>query len=56
MSTLRLSQRALRTDDQPISYFMKQAVENPSLISLAAGLVDEASLPAEETLAIYRRL
>src|SRR5207248_439168 len=39
---------AHQTADQPISYFMQQAVENPHLISLAAGLVDEESLPAEE--------
>jgi 2-aminoadipate transaminase len=31
---------------QPISYFMRQAVENPELITLAAGLVDPPSLPA----------
>lgn len=43
-----LSQRALQTGEQPISYFMKQAVENPGLISLAAGLVDAGSLPADE--------
>jgi 2-aminoadipate transaminase len=43
-----LSQRADQTEDQPISYFMQQAVENPGLISLAAGLVDPESLPANE--------
>ena len=42
------SKRALRTADQPISYFMQQAVENPNLISLAAGLVDPVTLPAAE--------
>src|SRR5438105_484658 len=42
-----LSARATQTPDQPISYFMQQAVENPNLISLAAGLVDPGSLPAE---------
>lgn len=47
-SSLHLSQRALQTEEQPISYFMQQAVENPNLISLAAGLVDAASLPAAE--------
>jgi 2-aminoadipate transaminase len=41
------SERALRSSDQPISYFMRQAVENPGLISLAAGLVDPVSLPAD---------
>src|SRR5437763_2489228 len=45
---LKLSQRAHQTGDQPISYFMQQAVENPRLISLAAGLVDPVSLPADE--------
>jgi 2-aminoadipate transaminase len=43
-----LSARALQTTDQPISYFMQQAIENPQLISLAAGLVDPVSLPAAE--------
>src|SRR5438093_5941476 len=43
-----LSRRAQQTADQPISYFMQQAVENPHLISLAAGLVDPVSLPAAE--------
>jgi 2-aminoadipate transaminase len=45
---VHLSARAYRTADQPISYFMQQAVENPGLISLAAGLVDQPSLPAGE--------
>jgi 2-aminoadipate transaminase len=49
--TVRLSERARQTADQPISYFMKAAVENPGLISFAAGLVDQASLPATETKA-----
>lgn len=44
----RLSQRAELTEDQPISYFVQQAIENPELISLAAGLVDPESLPADD--------
>src|SRR5947207_3297483 len=47
-SPIRFSHKALQTADQPISYFMQQAVENPHLISLAAGLVDPVSLPAAE--------
>ncbi len=43
-----LSSRSGKTATQPISYFMQQAVENPGLITLAAGLVDPASLPAGE--------
>ncbi len=50
-AALRLSATADRTPDQPISYFMQQALENPGLISLAAGLVDEASLPTAEVAA-----
>jgi 2-aminoadipate transaminase len=49
--TVRLSTRAAQTHDQPISYFMQQAVENANLISLAAGLVDPDSLPADEVRA-----
>jgi 2-aminoadipate transaminase len=51
-----LSARARRTADQPISYFMQQAVENPNLISLAAGLVDAPSLPAPESAAAFAEL
>jgi 2-aminoadipate transaminase len=48
---LALSAKSLRTTEQPISYFMKQALENPDLISLAAGLVDQESLPVAEARA-----
>src|SRR4051794_24116682 len=51
-----LSRRAYQTEDQPISYFMQQAVENPSLISLAAGLVDNESLPADEVRTVMQEL
>ena len=43
-----LSQRSHRAKDQAISFLMQQAVENRDVISLAAGLVDEASLPVSE--------
>ncbi len=45
---VHVSLRSQQTADQPISYFMQQAIENPGLISLAAGLVDPGSLPADE--------
>ncbi len=45
---LPLSVQATRTADSPISYFIQKAIETPGLISLAAGLVDEASLPAAD--------
>jgi 2-aminoadipate transaminase len=44
---LEFSTRARQTEEPPISYFMQQAVENPNLISLAAGLVDPESFPVE---------
>jgi 2-aminoadipate transaminase len=54
--SLQLSSRSAQTDDQPISYFMQQAVENPHLISLAAGLVDPDSLPAAEVREVMTEL
>ena len=46
----RLSAKAQRTTEQPISFLMAAAVENPDLISFAAGLVDPRELPVEATL------
>src|SRR5436309_6155878 len=45
---LPLSVQATRTPDSPISYFIQKAIETPGLVSLAAGLVDESSLPAAD--------
>jgi len=52
----RLSSRAMRAHEQPINYLMTQAVANPDLISLAAGLVDYDTLPGDEARAILTRL
>ena len=46
---LKLSQRWHYAKEQAISFLMQQAVENPQVISLAAGLVDAGSLPVAET-------
>jgi 2-aminoadipate transaminase len=43
------STKAERTKEPPISQLMRLAVEGKDLISLAAGLVDYESLPAEES-------
>jgi len=43
-----ISAKALRTPDPPISYLLKIALETPGMISLAAGLVDQETLPAAE--------
>jgi 2-aminoadipate transaminase len=48
MATLRhLSQRARLFGEQPISELMRVALAQPELISLAAGFVDQASLPVD---------
>ncbi len=44
-----LSRRAHWSARQPISYLMHLALQRPQLISLAAGFVDQHSLPAEPT-------
>ncbi len=49
--TSGVSQRALWAKGQPISQLMRLALENPQLISLAAGFVDPATLPVEATRA-----
>lgn len=43
-----LSQRCHWGSRQPISFLMEQAVQNPSVISFAAGLVDQTTLPDAE--------
>lgn len=53
---LVLSIRAHQTEESPISYFIQKAVEDPGLISLAAGLVDPESLPADEVREIVNDL
>jgi 2-aminoadipate transaminase len=44
---LTFSEKSQRTPESPITQFMELAIGNPNLISLAAGLVDGASLPAK---------
>jgi 2-aminoadipate transaminase len=53
---LPLSSKALRTREQPISFLITEALRNPRLINLAAGLVDPLTLPVEEVRAITARL
>ena len=45
---LFLSSLSGRTTDSPIGRLIRLALENPTLVSLAAGLVDEESLPVRE--------
>jgi 2-aminoadipate transaminase len=50
------SDRARRTTAQPIGYLITTALANPKLISLAAGLVDYASLPGSEVNQLVNEL
>ena len=47
-SPLSRSGKSQRTTDSPITYFVQKAIENPALISFAAGLVDEESFPVAD--------
>lgn len=51
-----LSRRASRAHGAPISYLMEQGVSNPGVVSLAAGLVDQDSLPVDEVAQACARL
>lgn len=53
---LPLSAKARRTTEPPISYLIAAAVDNPRLISFAAGLVDPETLPAKQCAAIAARV
>ncbi len=44
-AAFRFSERSMRTQDPPISWLMKLTIEDPEIISLAAGFVDQPSLP-----------
>ncbi|MFN0054995.1 MAG: PLP-dependent aminotransferase family protein [Planctomycetales bacterium] len=50
-ASILLSQRWQWGSRQPISFLMEQAVQNPDVISLAAGLVDQGTLPVSPTAA-----
>ncbi len=51
-----LSPKARRATDPPIAWLLRMPIENPEIISLAAGFVDEESLPAEEVEDCAREL
>lgn len=53
---LKVSRKARRTLEPPISFLIASAVRNPDLISLAAGLVDPQTLPRRELAVQARRL
>jgi len=53
---LNLSTKARRTQDSPINGLIAAKLANPALVNFAAGLVDEATLPAAEVAAITHRI
>ena len=53
---LPLSRSAKHADDQPISELVKMALDDPALISLAAGLVDFDTLPADKVAPIVQEI
>lgn len=55
-SEVKLSRRWHWATGQAISYLMQQAVENPQVISLAAGLVDPSTLPVDESEEVLHSL
>lgn len=56
VGTVRLSQRWEWASHQAIGFLMAQAVDNPQVLSLAAGLVDPHSLPIAETRQAFEHL
>ena len=56
MKQTALSKKAQRIGPPPISWMMKIALENPDLISLAAGFVDQETLPTRAVLACCRNI
>lgn len=48
IAPLTLSDKSRRTTEPPITWLIQSALDNPDLISLAAGLVDQQSLPIQE--------
>ncbi|MCP4190719.1 MAG: PLP-dependent aminotransferase family protein [Planctomycetaceae bacterium] len=55
-SNRQFSRRAVLSHGQPISQLMSHALANPELISLAAGFVDQQSLPCEATAEAFREI
>src|SRR5947209_14313414 len=50
------SDLARRTQEPPISWLMKMALDHPHIISLAAGFTDQESLPLHETRELLSKI
>jgi len=51
-----LSEKARRTTEPSIAWLLRIPIDDPEIISLAAGFVDQQSLPAEEVAECVREL
>ena len=51
-----LSELGRRTEEPPIAWLMKLALDRPKLISLAAGFTDNPSLPVEATRELLEKI
>jgi 2-aminoadipate transaminase len=51
-----VSQRAQRAGGQPISFMMQKSLAHPELISFAAGLVDQDTLPVDLTRQVFDKI
>ena len=51
-----LSTKASRATDPPIAWLLRMPIDDPEIISLAAGFVDQESLPAREVAECAREL
>jgi len=56
LSTPGFSQRRQWAGNQSIGFLIQQSVENVDVVSLAVGLVDQQSLPVEETRKAFEKL
>jgi len=56
MKRTALSQLGQRIAEPPIAWLMKQSLDHPHLISLAAGFTDNPSLPVAETQELAQRV
>lgn len=50
------SSRARRTNDPPISWMMKLVIDDPEIISLAAGFVDQPTLPDQSIVRVMKEV
>lgn len=56
VAPIAMSKKSRRTSEPAITWLIQQALDNPNLISLAAGLVDQESLPIGDVASAMNEL